>query len=134
MKRNIDEYYFSLKSNNIKSFYEDICCVVKNKEPNLTISQIKESISNRENLGDGLVDDTSLIIHVINDNVESNCVIYCYLKNELLWESNISKLKANLSKVMLIIINPNLKNGQAVNISNFFNGKKLKDVKLLVMR
>jgi mannitol/fructose-specific phosphotransferase system IIA component (Ntr-type) len=134
MKKNIDEYYLHLEGKDIESLYDDVYHIVKNEEPNLNVEQIKNSISSRDDLGDGLVNDSSLIIHVINKKVNNNCVIYCYLKNKVFWQSEFSELKANLSRVMLIIINPDLKGGQADNIDNFFNGKKLNSVELLVMR
>ncbi|WP_195701490.1 hypothetical protein [Companilactobacillus futsaii] len=102
MKKNIDEYYLHLEGKDIESLYDDVYHIVKNEEPNLNVEQIKNSISSRDDLGDGLVNDSSLIIHVINKKVNNNCVIYCYLKNKVFWQSEFSELKANLSRVMLI--------------------------------
>lgn len=129
----IDEQVCFFNSNNIDSFYEKVSQIVNYLEPSLETDEIGEIINTRDKLGDGLVNTNSLIIHVISKKVVNNTAVYCYLRSSILWQSKITNLSANIRRVVILIVNPNLKNGRLLNLENFINNKELNDMKRLVM-
>lgn len=134
MKKPISETYSVLNNDGIDAFYNDIFTIVNYLEPSLSTDDIQKLIQSRDKLGDGLVSDDSLIIHVISEKVRKNQAVYCYLNKPVLWKSSFDNISAQIKKAMIIVISPTLKNGEAVHLEDFFNNKGIVNVKRLVMR
>lgn len=134
MKNRIIEKVKYLDCTNIQYFYDDVCKIVNYIEPSFDNGEIMHLIKSRDQEGDGLVSDDSLIIHVISKKVKKNQAIYCYLRKTVSWHSSVTDLSARLNKAVILMVAPDLKNGELINLEDFIEDKRIDRVENLVMR
>ncbi|KRO00834.1 hypothetical protein [Companilactobacillus kimchiensis] len=133
MKSIVNERFCTLNANNITSLNKEVYKIVNFIEPTLKSDEIQRLIDKRNQLGDGLVNDDSLIIHVISKKVLDNIAIYGYLRKTIYWNSEFTNISVNLKKIVILVVNPNLKKGELINLEAFINNEKINNVKKLVM-
>jgi len=134
MKNFISEETKTLDCFDSKSFYNDVCKIVNYLEPSISEKESLNIIRSRDELGDGLVNDDSLIIHVISKKVRKNQAVYCYLNRPVNWQSSITDISAKIDKAVVLLVTPDLKEGELLNLENFIENKGIDQVENLVMR
>lgn len=130
----IDEKKYLLNSIDINGFYDDVCRIVNYLEPSLSKNDTLTLIKNRDTLGDGLVSNDSLIIHVISKEITVDQAVYCSLGSPILWHSSVTNNSAELTKAVILMVTPDLKDGELLNLENFIENKRIDQVENLVMR
>jgi len=134
MKKFIEEETKTINGSDTKSFYNDVCRIVNYLEPSIGEEESLEIIKSRDKLGDGLVSDDSLIIHIISKKVKKNQAVYCYLTSPVEWRSSITNMSAKINKAVILLVAPDLKDGELLNLENFIENKRMDQVENLVMR
>ena len=119
----IKEEYLRLK---ISKFSELKDCVINltiKLEPSLSREEILADIKKRDEMGDGLVSTSILIIHVIDQKIKQDTIFYITLENKISYFSVSEKNDYQLAKVILLVINPKHNLTSANHLMNFIKNK-----------
>ncbi len=123
-----------LDCKNINEFYSDVVHLVNKVEPSLNKDEVVKLIRSRDELGNGLVSENVLIVHVISNKIKNNRGIYCYLNNSVLWKSSFDDISANVNRAVILMVSPLLKNGKLMNLENFVNNEDIDNLKESIVR
>lgn len=118
---NINEKYMSLSAKDIDEVYDFIAKFVNDLEPALNKKRILEDIKKRNEMGEGLVSSRVLIIHIIDSKVVQDSIHYLTLKSTVKYFSVKEKSNFDLTKIVLLVVNPSHKLDKASHLLDFIN-------------
>lgn len=118
---NINEKYMSLSAKDIDEVYDFIAKFVNDLEPALNKKRILEDIKKRNEMGEGLVSSRVLIIHIIDSKVVQDSIHYLTLKSTVKYFSVKEKSNFDLTKIVLLVVNPSHKLDKANHLLDFIN-------------
>lgn len=117
----INEKYMSLSAKDIDEVYDFIAKFVNDLEPALNKKRILEDIKKRNEMGEGLVSSRVLIIHIIDSKVVQDSIHYLTLKSTVKYFSVKEKSNFDLTKIVLLVVNPSHKLDKASHLLDFIN-------------
>lgn len=119
----IKEEYLRLKISKFSELKDCVINLTRKLEPSLSGEEILADIKKRDEMGDGLVSSSILIIHVIDQKIKQDTIFYITLENKISYFSVSEKNDYQLSKVILLAINPKHSLTNENHLVNFIEGK-----------
>ena len=102
----IEEEYLRVKISKFSELKDCVINLTRKLEPSLSREEILADIKKRDEMGDGLVSTSILIIHVIDQKIKQDTIFYITLENKISYFSVSEKNDYQLAKVILLVINP----------------------------
>ena len=119
----IKEEYLRLKISKVSELKDCVINLTRKLEPSLSREEILADIKKRDEMGDGLVSTSILIIHVIDQKIKQDTIFYITLENKISYFSVSEKNDYQLAKVILLVINPKHNLTSANHLMNFIKNK-----------
>ncbi|WEV36272.1 hypothetical protein [Lactobacillus sp. ESL0677] len=102
----IKEQYMTIAPASLEELYKSIIAYTQRIESSLDAAEIMAVIKERDEIGEGLVSDDGLIIHVINRKVKQDVITYFSLSKPINYCLKSLKKSFDLDKVVLLVVNP----------------------------
>lgn len=102
----IKEEYLRLKISKFSELKDCVINLTRKLERSLSRKEILTDIKKRDEMGNGLVSSSILIIHVIDQKIRQDTIFYITLENKISYFSVSEKNNYQLAKVILLAINP----------------------------
>lgn len=119
----IKEEYLRLKISKFSELKDCVINLTRKLEPSLSREEILADIKKRDEMGDGLVSSSILIIHVIDQKIKQDTIFYITLENKISYFSVSEKNDYQLTKVILLAINPKHSLTNKNHLVNFIEDK-----------
>ena len=119
----IEEEYLRVKISKFSELKDCVINLTRKLEPSLSREEILADIKKRDEMGDGLVSSSILIIHVIDQKIKQDTIFYITLENKISYFSVSEKNDYQLAKVILLVINPKHNLTSANHLMNFIKNK-----------
>ncbi len=119
----IEEEYLRVKISKFSELKDCVINLTRKLEPSLSREEILADIKKRDEMGDGLVSTSILIIHVIDQKIKQDTIFYITLENKISYFSVSEKNDYQLAKVILLVINPKHNLTSANHLMNFIKNK-----------
>lgn len=119
----IEEEYLRVKISKFSELKDCVINLTRKLEPSLSREVILADIKKRDEMGDGLVSTSILIIHVIDQKIKQDTIFYITLENKISYFSVSEKNDYQLAKVILLVINPKHNLTSANHLMNFIKNK-----------
>lgn len=119
----IKEEYLRLKISKFSELKDCVINLTRKLETSLSREEILADIKKRDEMGDGLVSSSILIIHVIDQKIKQDTIFYITLENKISYFSVSEKNDYQLTKVILLAINPKHSLTNKNHLVNFIEDK-----------
>ena len=119
----IEEEYLRVKISKFSELKDCVINLTRKLEPSLSREEILADIKKRDEMGDGLVSSSILIIHVIDQKIKQDTIFYITLENKISYFSVSKKNDYQLTKVILLAINPKHSLTNKNHLVNFIEDK-----------
>lgn len=119
----IEEEYLRVKISKFSELKDCVINLTRKLEPSLSREEILADIKKRDEMGDGLVSTSILIIHVIDQKIKQDTIFYITLENKISYFSVSEKNDYQLAKVILLVINPKHNLTSTNHLMNFIKNK-----------
>lgn len=119
----IEEEYLRVKISKFSELKDCVINLTRKLEPSLSREEILADIKKRDEMGDGLVSTSILIIHVIDQKIKQDTIFYITLENKISYFSVSEKNDYQLTKVILLAINPKHSLTNKNHLVNFIEDK-----------
>lgn len=115
----IKEEYLRLKISKFSELKDCVINLTRKLERSLSRKEILTDIKKRDEMGNGLVSSSILIIHVIDQKIRQDTIFYITLENKISYFSVSEKNNYQLAKVILLAINPKHNLSSTNHLMNF---------------
>lgn len=115
----IDERFEKISYTNQSNLIDQISDLVMKKEPKLSRTIILQDIDVRNKLGEGLMSPTVLSMHVQDQLVQHDMVLYINLNPSFSYSSKTLNQEFNINKLVIIVVNPEHKLDHLSKLEDF---------------
>ena len=98
---------------------ETVIDLIQSVAPDVSEEDIQAEINNRNKQGEGLMSQNSLSLHIQDKRIDCDTVIYLRISPSFDYYSNFFEQKFQISKLVLIIVNPNHQLNRLTKLTSF---------------
>ncbi|MCP0888029.1 PTS sugar transporter subunit IIA [Ligilactobacillus sp. WILCCON 0076] len=120
MSSNIKEAVVIINLKDQDALFEYATTLCKFFKNNIKINKVRNAIIEREKLGDTYIGNNQLILHIVENGITNNFIVYSKLKRSIHWQSLSSNKKYDINKIIFL--------GYSDNKSEYAKPKHLSEI------
>ncbi|TSO25691.1 hypothetical protein [Lactobacillus sp. LL6] len=117
--KKVNEIESCLTYTNLHDLKETVINLIQSVAPDVPEEDIQIEIDNRNKQGEGLMSQDSLSLHIQDRRINHDTVIYLKVSPSFDYYSRFFKQKFEISKLVLIIVNPNHQLDRLTKLTSF---------------